>query len=182
MRDDIHKSAPVSAKWRKFLKHCASECDRDERACESAQEAVVTDCKELTRQFVETLLERINGPDRELFGSILDGLDMVAGSVLEQQTLNRLRLVEQAGPLNRGTVELAVAEVLSERVDNQRRAMLGHVLKTGGRDVAECVGAVNRHLSSMDTTAYAKQLLANSGRIEPRPKPTPVGLDEDLTR
>lgn len=181
MRDDIHKSAPVNNAWRKFLKRCASEYDRDDRARESAEQAVESDCKrEMTRPFVEALVGRLNGPERELFGSMLDGLDTIAGHVLEQQTLSRLRLMEQTGPLNRDTVEQVVAEVLSERVENQRRAILGHVLKNGGRDVAECVEAVNKHLSPIDTTNYAKQLLTNFGRFEPRTKSAPVELDENL--
>jgi hypothetical protein len=189
MRDDIHKSAPVNAAWRRFLKHCARDADSDDRAVESAHRAIVKDCnRELSPQFLAALTGRCDDAQQTLFGGKLADINSVEdlggnGHVLEQRVLERIRCRESANSLDQAAVEQTVTEVIQERVDSQARAMRGHVLKDRGTGAAECVQAINQGITAISSNALAKQLIAGASKIAlPGSATAPVGLDDNLLK
>jgi len=189
MRDDIHKSAPVNAGWRRFLKHCANDADRDVRAFESAHMAIVKDCnRELSPQFLSALTGRCEDGQHTLFGGKLAGINSVEdlggkGHVLEQRVLERVRFRELAGSLDRAAFERSVTEVIQERMDSQARALHGHVLKDRGNGVKECVHAINQCMKAISPEGLAKQLISGAGKIAlPSSSSATVGLDDNLLK
>ncbi|AWI09512.1 hypothetical protein CKA38_09885 [Ereboglobus luteus] len=124
------------------------------------------------------LLERCDKREADLFGSKLTGLE--GDHVMGQLLVNRLKMAERMGAIDRGTIERALAEVIAERAESQARAMRGHIMKERGRGVAECMQAINRHMASLPVMDFARDLITNCGRLVVSHKPKPVALDENL--
>jgi hypothetical protein len=184
MRDDIHKSAPVNRVWKSFLRHCAREADRQERAAASARAALVSDCaRELSPGLIKDLKERCTSPKTDLFRENLDGLRAAgqSGSVMDQQLVERVQLRAQQGKVDLNALNEELAGVIGERKDSQRRAIRGHVLKAGGKGAAECNQAVGHSLNQISAPDLARDILENNGKVSRLPKQNrSVSLDEDL--
>src|ERR1700722_3325533 len=96
MRDDIHKSAPVTRAWQSFMRHCGRQADRKERAMESAYRALAKDCKdELSPAFLNTLRKTVLDPQTKLFteriaAACIPGTVERGGQVMEQAVLAHL--------------------------------------------------------------------------------------------
>lgn len=180
MRDDIHKSAPFAAAWRRFIKHTMREADRKDRARESAERALASDCeREISRETVQTILERCSSPERDLFGSKLAGLGGAAGHVMNQQLMDRLRLVERSGSLDPKAVERALTEVIAERRESQSRAMAGYIFRAGGKGSPESIQTIKQQLGSVSASDLAQRLM-NPRSVEKPISMPQVSMDEDL--
>jgi hypothetical protein len=184
MRDDIHKSAPVSRAWRSFMKHCGREADRKERAAESAYRAMARDCKnELSPAFVEQLRGNLADPQKKLFN---EGLALSCspatikrgGQVMEQSVLAHLSRREACGQSGEAAVLGAISDAVSSRKNSQLRAMEGHWLKKGGVSTLPAVDAAKEALRRLSSTHLASEILA--GRLGTDRQSRAVSLDEDL--
>jgi hypothetical protein len=187
MRDDIHKSAPVGRAWRSFMKHCAREADRKERAHNSALGALIDDCtRELSPQFIACITEKFTDPQKKLFN---DSLGEAAAAyrvknpshVLEQDVIANLQRREACGQTGKEAVADAVTDALVRRRESQLRAMKGHWLKQGGAGVAQAIGAAEKVLKKMPIAKLVSQAL--EGRIDKKSlgcSKTEIDLDEDL--
>jgi hypothetical protein len=187
MRDDIHKSAPVGRAWRCFMKHCAREADRKERAHNSAVGALVDDCtRELSPQFIACITAKFTDPQKKLFNESLGEAAAAyrvenSSHVLEQDVIANLQRREACGQTGKEAVADAVTDALVRRRDSQLRAMKGHWLKQGGAGVAEAIGAAEKALKKMPIAKLVSQAL--EGKVDKKSlgySKTQVNLDEEL--
>jgi hypothetical protein len=181
MRDDIHKSAPVNAAWRRFLGRCTREADWGDRAREAADNAIKKDCRrEILPALVHTLGEKCSDPSGDFFGSRFDGLTAgLASHVLARELVDRLRCMERSGRLSGSALEHALTDVMDERMQSVARAMSGYLLKEPGRRPAECVRAMTEAMRGLSAADYAREMIANSGRLA-HPVRTSPSLEEVL--
>jgi hypothetical protein len=187
MRDDIHKSAPVSRAWRSFMKHCGREADRKGRAVESAARALEKDCtNEISPALVEELRRAVSEPQQELFAgglaaSFVAGTVERGGKVMEQAVLANLSRREACGQDRRNAVIGAISDAVDGRKNSQLRAMEGHWMKMGGSDAAPAVQAAKESLQQVPSMEFASKILygqLQSG--EPSGRQEKVDLDENL--
>lgn len=181
MRDDIHKSAPTTAKWRRWVKSCTRDAERGEVATGHAIRAIASDCKkELDPQVLKSLVERSQSPERDMFGSIVDGCSTTTGSVMEQQFLEHARMAERKGLTGTDALKWALAATIQTRKESQAHAARAHVLKSGDRHARECVKAINDSLSAVSSADLAQRLIDNGGHIPLERPRRGVDLDEPL--
>lgn len=184
MRDDIHKSAPVSRAWRSFMKHCAREADRKERAADSAYRALAKDCKsELSPAFLEKLRGNLSDPQAKLFvegvaESCISGTIERGAQVMEQAVLGHLSRREACGQSGRAAVLGAIGDAVVGRKDSQFRAMEGHWMKKGGESARPAVTAAKEILQSLSSAEIASRIL--DGKLDPGKPNRGVSLEEDL--
>jgi hypothetical protein len=181
MRDDIHKSAPTTAKWRRWVKSCARDAERGALAIQHAVRAIASDCnKELDPRVLSALVDRSQSPERDMFSSIVDGCPTATKSVMQQQLLDHTRMAERKGMTGPDAVKWALAATIEARKESQARAVRAHVLKSGDRDARECVKAINESLSAVSSADLAQRLIDNGGRIPLERPRRGVDLDEPL--
>lgn len=184
MRDDIHKSAPVSRAWRSFMKHCGREADRKERAAESARRALERDCNsEISPAFLQKLRGSLADPQKKLFpeglaASCSPGTVKRGGQVMEQSVLAHLSRREACGQSGEAAVLGAVADAVASRKNAQLRAMEGHWLKKGGSSSLPAVMAAKEALHGLSSSEIASKIL--TGQLGPERQARAVSLDEDL--
>ena len=184
MRDDIHKSAPVSRAWRAFMKHCARESDRKERAAESALRAIESDCKkELSIEFIERMKSCLQNPQAALFKeSIADRCERHVSEkspqIMEQEVLAHLRRREMCGEAAKSAVTGAIADAISCRKNAQLRAIEGHWRNEAGKSSLPAIEAAKKVLSNIGNAELAADIL--EGKRKAAPKKRGVELDEDL--
>src|ERR1019366_1462319 len=118
MRDDSHKSAPVSRAWRSFMRDCAREADRKQRAANSALRAITNDCsRELSPKFMANIAEQMSRAQGTLFGSALDmGRRNADGHVLEKEVMANLRRREACGQSGAGAIKGALTDAVTGRL------------------------------------------------------------------
>jgi hypothetical protein len=184
MRDDIHKSAPVSSAWRSFMKHCGREADRKERAAESAYRALAKDCKnELSPAFLDKLRGTLSDRQTNLFAvglasSCASETVERGGQVMEQAVLAHLSRRESCGETGKAAVLGAIADAVISRKHSQFRAMEGHWLKKGGVSAVPAVMAAKEALKRLSIAEMALRVL--DGQLDPGQPRRRVSLDEDL--
>jgi hypothetical protein len=184
MRDDIHKSAPVSSAWRSFMKHCGREADRKERAAESAYRALAKDCKnELSPAFLDKLRGDVSDPQTKMFAeglaaSCTSGSVERGGQVMEQAVLAHLSRREACGQSGKEASLGAIADAVAGRKNSQLRAMEGHWLKKGGVSTVPAVMAAKEVLKKLSSAEMASRIF--DGGLDPGQSRRKVNLDEDL--
>lgn len=189
MRDDLHKSAPVKAVWRRWTRSCINRAEQGETADERARRALAEDCRaEISPKFVANLLQLAAG-QAELFEGKLAHVRCAqdlggSGSVLEEGMLSQLRLLDRrGGGFDSSGVEAAAAGTLQDRLSAQARAVRGHIMIEGGKGKEHCLQEVRRSEAAVDTRQLARELVTNKGQIElARRAVPPPSLDENLLR
>ena len=135
MRDDIHKSAPVNAKWRRYLGRCVREADRGDRADRAAVDAILDDFrKEIPEELHRAIIEKCEHGQRDFFSQEIDSIRerFLEAGVLGQSLLLKLNEAELSGPISKPIYEVCLKKSIEERFDARTRAMKAHVLRDGG--------------------------------------------------
>ena len=186
MRDDIHKSAPVPPAWRFVVKYSTREADREARAEEAANRAMLKDCQqEVSETYLNELKRRCGDRQSVMFNGKVDELKSVtqlggSGTVLEQSVLDNVCRLGQTAQLSPELLTQAVTDALASRGEARSRAMVGHVLKDGGKGAQDCVKALKSAVGSVGFRQIAEALIQGNGKVKvPRSKKG-VGLDENL--
>jgi hypothetical protein len=185
MRDDIHKSAPVTRAWQRFMKQCNREADRKERAAKSAYQAISSDCrKELSPKFLSNITQQRD--QRPLFGSAAgeihssrDGKDNV--HVLEKEVMAHLQRREACGQDAATAIEGALCDAIKGRLGSSLVAAKGHWKKHGGRGADVPIDAAKKIIAAVPVNELAKELLSGDSNLKSKRRPRKgVDLDEDL--
>lgn len=189
MRDDLHKSAPVRAIWRRYLKSCIRDAENGALTERRCLKALVADCHlELTPAFLSELLRRCDGDRRELFGEKFQGVVSAfdlggSGSVMEEQLLARVRMADHDNGVTEAAVGAALTSVIQDRLDAQIRAITGHVLRDGGRGTGTCLREIFRSAATVNPAELAGTLLSNHGHVPAsRSNTSSVSIEENLLK
>jgi hypothetical protein len=185
MRDDIHKSAPVTRAWQSAIKHSIREADRKERLAKSVHYAISSDCyKELSPKFLANIMQQRD--QKTLFGSAAgeihssrDGKEKV--QVLEKEVEAHLRRREACGQDTAAAIEGAVCDAINGRLKATLVAIKGHLKKNGGRGADVPIDAAKKAIAAVQVNELAKELLSGDNKLKAKRRPHKnVDLDEDL--
>lgn len=185
MRDDIHKSAPVTRAWQSAIKHSIREADRKERLAKSVYYAISSDCyKELSPKFLSNITQQRD--QRTLFGGVAgeihssrDGKENV--QVLEKEVEAHLRRREACGQDTAAAIEGAVCDAIKGRLNANLIAIKGHLKKHGRRGADVPIDAVKKTIAAVQVNELAKELLSGDKKLKAKHRPRKgVDFDEDL--
>lgn len=175
MRDDLHKGAPVPARWRRVLRAVRAPDWRD-LAPRRIREAVAADLRSwLATEFVDQL-RRLHG--RSLDRSEIEMLGWLARSTLERAIAIQLTAVFDRERRGSAAVPLALRGAIAEITSRPLRAMESHVAAKSPNSVP----VVRRRFRAALTTADAPALAQNiiEGLDLPRPARRYLDVDADL--
>jgi hypothetical protein len=180
VRDDIHKSAPVSRAYRSFMKACARESDAKFRR-ESALRAVVQDCKrELTLKAVRQLTE-IAGQHDFMSQATFVASPADCTHVLSQQARGHVERRLMQGEAGVEAVQGGIKDAIAERAESELRSMKGHVLKDGGKGCEGMIRAMETSLRDVGFDEIATQVVSGKLHTPPRVnREKSVNLDENI--
>ena len=170
MRDDIHKGAPVSRRWRLFIKHSASEATWTTKSPVSAQEAVTSVAREIQSSTLTAIEGVINAPQL-----VIGGPKQELEQIRVQRPLTTLenclfdRLIDSCSTefLSTSLLSRAVREAISERIEAHMRAIEVHIQVESPRDRPELMRRMRDVLRQVDLEATCAEVLE---RRVPRPK------------
>jgi len=185
MRDDIHKSAPVSRAWQSFMKHCNRQADRKERAAQKAYTAISNDCyNELSPKFLSDISQK--SAQRMLFGTATSEIHSSHDTtnkahVLEKEVIAHLERREAFGEDATTAIEGAVSDAIKSRLNSNLVAIKGHWKKHGGHGAKGPIEAAKKIIAALPVNKLAKEILSEGSNFKPkRPRRQGVDLDEDL--
>lgn len=181
MRDDIHKGAPVPARWQVFIKHSASEAYWRIKSQHSAQEAVSSVARGIRPSTLDAIEKLIGASQISIAGPMAD-LEQVRA----QRPLNTLenclfdRLIEEGatGPLSHDALFSSVKGALSERMEANMRATEIHVQTKSPHDRPELMRRLRNSLEQVDLEATCTAVLER--RVLPAKRKPGFDWEENL--
>lgn len=173
MRDDIHKKLPLPRPWKRLLRACTRDADR-ERWSAYATQVVVYELNQLTPAVVRQLQQSAGQPN--LFG----GPDRVA-SALACNPIDHAAIL-QAAATNQSDRDAAIHDSVGRAVESLLESQLREVrVHTALEDPAHSA-ELNARVGHVIRAADVPRLVADrlAGEKLPATKPSPLDLDEDL--
>lgn len=183
LRDDLHKGAPVSGKWRKVMETCGRDADWDTTGKARAQAALDQDLsKGFAKPIMKALKDTLQTPT--LFGK-RDLLDRFAASNelsgQERRLVDHLTRHSEATPSSEA-LRGAMADTIREHLRATFREMEGHLIrKAAWRDLAKMGRRLQDCMGALPIDRIADSFI--SGTRDPQSgRPAPLDIDEDLRR
>jgi len=138
MRDDIHKTAPVSPAWRRVLRSAVNAAERGETLVYYTRVAAIESLKQsVSPGFLARFSERCDGNSSLFFGPeearvAVHSLEHEARTPAEQRILQNAELATQDGYFGARLCSVAIAQELTEVVANSQEELSAHLRRSNG--------------------------------------------------
>lgn len=178
MRDDLHKGAPVSPRWRSFIKICSREADWFSSGPRRAEAALVSDLqRELSTNFIGSLGVISTSNQSTLL--LAPVVQPHVRTQLDGLIVNHLSCAPhyaQASEL----ISNAVVDALNDWGARMLRSIESHVQEKSPKDRPELMRRMKDILDQLSLSDIAREVAAGRYPKHSRKRIAPVDLDEGL--